>query len=346
MAPRHDEPTVTWNDVAHWAEIGLITADQLAAIEQQQASAPAAPRTAGLNLLTISSYFGAFMVLLAYTFFVGIQWEALGIVGQLVITLGTVGGLAALGAVLRRMGNRLAGNLLIFAATGITPLLVYTMQRALGLWPLTEDLGYAEFYQLVRPQWLVMEVVSLAAALLVVWRTRFPLVVMLIAFWSWYLSMDVVRLVTDSSGWSWGVAERTVGIVVGMLLLASGIVIDRNARKDYSFWLYLFGNMIVISHLASLAFEYEGVAALIYLGVSITLVVASVPLQRRVFLVFGAFGCYSYLCYLAFTVFDGALGFVFALAACGLLIVLSGVFYQRVLYGWLTSMFGSGLPSI
>ena len=53
--------------------------------------------------------------------------------------------------------------------------------------------------------------------------------------------------------------ERTVGALMGVGMLGIGMLLQRRARKDYSFWLYLFGHIIVLSHLASLAFEHEGV---------------------------------------------------------------------------------------
>ncbi|MBL8046626.1 MAG: hypothetical protein JNL09_08800, partial [Anaerolineales bacterium] len=72
--------------------------------------------------------------------------------------------------------------------------------------------------------------------------------------------------------------------------------------------------------------------------VYVAFVIASVWLQRRVFLVFGAIGCYSYLSYLAFQVFDGSLGFIFTLGSIGLLIVLTAVGYQKYLRPWLENL--------
>lgn len=339
MAP-HPDHSLTWDDVASWVQAGLITPEQFDAIKQFRSVQPqqnALPQPGRLNLVSIAYYFGAFVILLAYTFFMGLQWEALGILGQLVVTLITVAGLTGLGAALRRGGAETAGNLLIFVAVGITPLLVYTVQRALGVWPDEETLNYQDFYRLIRQQWLIMEVISIAAALIAVRLIRFPLLVLLVSFWGWYLSMDIVRWLTDSQDWSWGLAERGVGITTGVLMLAAGLFMHSRTSKDYSFWLYLFGNLIVFTHLSSLAFEYEGWVGLLFLAVSLGAVIASVVLQRRVFLIFGALGTYSYVSYLAFNVFEGALGFIFALAAVGLFIVLSAVFYQKVLRNWLSS---------
>jgi hypothetical protein len=347
MAARSQDPRFTWADIAHWADQGLITAEQTAAIRQyvdssgseieQKAGLEQRP---GLNMITIAYYFGAFMILLAYTFFVGLQWEELGLVGQTLITAGTLAGLGAIGYFLRRAGFVMAGNLLIFAGTGIVPLLVYSLQRLTGLWPDQEILAYADFYQLIRPQWIIMELASIIAALVVIRLIRFPLLVLLVAFWCWYLSMDLASWISGDSYWIWGDTERAVGAVVGIGMLGVGMLLQRFARKDYSFWLYLFGHITVLSHLASLAFDHEGLVGLLFLITYLVFVVASVWLQRRVFLVFGALGCYSYVSYLAFQVFDGALGFTFALAAIGLLIVGTAVGYQKYVRAWLEQRLG------
>ena len=83
MAAQLTNPRFTWADIAQWTEQRLITPEQADAIRQyveasgtvdEQAQAGPEQRP-GLNLVTIAYYFGAFMILLAYTFFVGLQWE-------------------------------------------------------------------------------------------------------------------------------------------------------------------------------------------------------------------------------------------------------------------------------
>ncbi|MDP9355353.1 MAG: DUF2157 domain-containing protein, partial [Chloroflexota bacterium] len=83
---------------------------------------------------------------------------------------------------------------------------------------------------------------------------------------------------------------------------------------------------------------------LLYPLLFLAFVVLSVRLQERTFLVFGALGCYAYASYLAFEVFDGALGFVFALAAIGLTVVLSAVAYQRFVRQALEEWLGRRRP--
>lgn len=184
-----------------------------------------------------------------------------------------------------------------------------------------------------------MELVSIVIAFWVIVAVRFPLISLLIAFWTWFLSMDLVRWISQSDSWTWSEQEQIVSILIGLAMLILGVALQRRTRQDYSWWFYLFGHLIILGHLSALTLEKEGGLGLIYPIVYLAFVVASVWLQRRVFLVFGAIGCYSYCCYLAFQIFDSALGFVFALASIGLLIVLTAVGFQKFMRPALDQLF-------
>jgi hypothetical protein len=356
MASPTPEPRFTWDDLERWADQGLIRPDQVQAIRDHfagrsgpplPAGHPRAPgitdrpvskeSRAGLNLVTIAYYFGAFMILLAYTIFLGLQWDELGRSGQAVAACGTVAGLWLIGRLLRGRGYPLAGNLLIFAGTGVTALAVYSVLRFAGLWPESSEAEvYRDVYRTIDGNWVILEVVCITVALAAIWWTRFPLLTLLIGFWSWYFSMDMTEALTGHDDFAWGPAEWSVGTAVGLVMLAVGLWLQlRRGAPEWSFWFYLFGHVAVLGNLGALAFDDGPALGLIFLTVYLGFVVASVWLQARVFLVFGALGCYAYVSKLAFDVFAGSLGFVFGLALVGLLIVLSAVSYQRYVQPWL-----------
>ena len=356
MTDTPQEPRFTWGDVEQWADHGLIRPDQVTAIRDYVAGgyAPARPAThpgavditprpvhkehrAGLNLVTIAYYFGAFMILLAYTFFLGLQWEDLGRAGQAAAACGTVAGLWLVGRLLRSRGYRLAGNLLIFAGTGVTALAVYSVLRFAGLWPESSEAGaYRDFYHTIDGNWVILEVTCIAVALAAAWWTRFPLLTLLIGFWGWYFSMDMTEALTGHDDFAWGPVEWTVGAAIGLAMLAIGVWLQqRRGDQAWSLWIYLFGHVAVLGNLGALTLDDGPALGLLFLAIYLGFVVASVWLQARVFLVFGALGCYAYVSKLAFDVFAGSLGFVFGLALVGLLIVLSAVAYQRYAQPWL-----------
>lgn len=334
------------DDLEKWVQEGLIAPEQVTKIRSyieskglmEEQSQVGSEQRKGLNFISLAYYFGGFMILLAYTIFMGLEWESLGYTRQIVFSLGTIVVLWGIGYLFRSKGFQVAGGLLIFVGTGIFPLLVTTIQRALGIWPDT-NFAYRDFYRVVAQTWIPLELISIAISIIVIWRIRFPLVTLLIAFWVWFLSMDITRWINQSSDWEFSDAEQIVSSIMGTGMLFLGVYLQRKTKQDYSFWFYLFGHLLLFSFFSSLTLDREGILGLIYFAVYLLFVVASVWLQRRIFLVFGAIGCYGYLSYLAFQVFEGALGFVFALGGIGLLMVLSAVGYQKYARPWLEKQF-------
>ena len=348
MSQAPTDPRFTWTDLEYWTGLGLLQPEQLTAIrahltEEQAARLTVAPATtvqerrAGFDLVTVAYYFGAFIILLAGTIFVGLQWEDMGRPGQFAAAWSAVAGLWLLGAYLRRAGHQLGGNLLIFAGTGIVPLGVYTLLRLLNLWPDSADAAtYQAFYRTIDAAWLLLEVASIAITLAVIWVVRFPLLALLLAFWGWYFSMDLTELVTGHDDFAWGPTEWTVGALVGIAMLAVGVWLQRRlGGQEWSRWFYLFGHIALLGNLTALALGNDHLPGVLFLAVYVGFVVASVWLQARVFLVFGAIGCYAYVAKLAFDVFDRSLGFTLVLALVGLLIVLATVGYERYVQPWL-----------
>lgn len=357
MTHAPSDPRFTWTDLEQWTGLGILRPEQLTAIrahlseeqESRMRSTPASAsreRPAGFNLVTVAYYFGAFIILLAGTIFVGLQWEDLGRPGQFAASWGAVAGLWILGAWLRRAGHDLGGNLLIFAGTGIVPLGIYTLLRILDLWPDSVDAAtYQAFYRTIDAAWLLLEVASILITLAVIWVTRFPLLTLLLAFWGWYLSMDLTELVTGHDDFAWGPTEWAVGAAVGLAMLAIGVWLQRRrGGQEWSLWFYLFGHVALLGNLAALALGEDVLPGVLFLAVYVGFVVASVWLQARVFLVFGAIGVYAYVAKLAFDVFDRSLGFTVVLALVGLLIVLATVGYERYAQPWLARRVGT-LPA-
>src|SRR5689334_9345864 len=150
-------------DLEQWVAKELISPEQLTRIrayieaagpvqEQEQAGPE---QRKGLNLISIAYYFGGFMILLAYTIFMGLKWESLGLGGQIAISGCSIIILWLIGYFLQGRGFQTAGGLLIFAGTGIVPLLVFSIQRASGIWPDDSRYNYEDFYRIVAKTWVV-----------------------------------------------------------------------------------------------------------------------------------------------------------------------------------------------
>ena len=214
-----------WTDVEAWATAGLIDPNAPARIRAFVGASQVEPATASPSVValpastdspaavatarrlwftTIASYLGGFMVLLAFTIFVGIQWAAIGDGGRLFLSTVSLAVVMGIGLALRSSGFDTAGGLLATAAAAILPLVIYSFEKATGIWPDGRDPGpYDSFYREVLPAWVGMEVVSIATTIVLLRWLRFPLLTLLVAFWSWYLSMDLARWVAGSDDRSW-----------------------------------------------------------------------------------------------------------------------------------------------
>jgi CHASE2 domain-containing sensor protein len=67
----------------------------------------------------------------------------------------------------------------------------------------------------------------------------------------------------------------------------------------------------------------------LYCLINLGLMLLSVLLKRRLFVVFGGIGVFAYLSYLSYRLFVDSIFFPFALTVLGLGIIYMGVLYQR-----------------
>ncbi len=337
-ADRHDFEQA----VARWRSAGIITGDQAGQIlahERQRGEeierGPADTEQDGrrsLQLGSIISYIGGFLILFALTIFIGSAWDSMSRGVQFLWAMAAVGGVLAAGFALRRFPSaRLGGNLLVFGGAGAVPLLIYTFQRLVGWWPDESDLKYDDFHDRILAVWVVMDTVSMATALALARLVRFPLLMLLGGFWAWYLAMDLARWFRGDEPGFWTDDQNWIGFGIGMLIVGAGLELARRHLRPYGFWLILFGNLTWMAHLGDIALDDDfGAASVLFLLISLAAIMASVLTQFRVFLVFGALGLYSWVCYLVFDTFDDSASVTLGLVLIGVFIVLTGIGYQKV----------------
>jgi hypothetical protein len=320
-------------DLERAAQDGILTGEQAEAlwahlVERAGGSESAAdgPR-ARFDFAHVAYYFGALIVIAAMGWFMTLGWESFGGGGILAIACGYAFGFVWVGRALWRKEHlRVPGGLLIVMAVGMTPLATYGLERLLHWWPADDPGSYRGFHEWVKGGWFAMEVATVLAGAIAIHFFRFSFLAAPIAFTFWYMSMDLAPLLfhgaPSSSDRSW------VSVAVGAMMLLAAFLIDRRTRQDFAFWLYLFGLAAFWGGLSSMESTSEA-RALVYLLVNVGLVLVSVALDRRVFLVFGSLGVTGYLGHLAYNVFRDSMIFPFALSAVGLLIIALGVHARR-----------------
>lgn len=344
--PSNHELSLTSSDIYLAAEQGVLLradAERLVqwGFEQRfnrsgsaEPKASVVERRKGLNIVTVAYYFGAMLMIVACAWFLGDKWERLGSPGILGTVIVYIMIAAGLGWWLRGKGYVVGGGLLITVAVCLVPLLTYSIEDILGLWPSERPGRYEDYYPWINGSWIVMELATIAAAGVALRFIRFGFLTAPIAFSFWFLSMDLAALIFKNADLSWETRQWT-SVVVGMCTLLVGYGLERYLHKpgeprseDFAFWCYLFGMLAFWGGLTSMNSGSEIKQAL-YALLNVGFIWLAVKLRRSTFLVFGALGVHLYLGHLAYQVFQDSFFFPFVLALLGLSLILLTVWLQR-----------------
>ena len=310
-------------DLRRWQQQGLLSDEQLRAIlteEDLEAELQAKARKFGLNPITVAYYFGGLLAFFSFTFFVGMNWDDLTDWARLGVTLGALLVVGTLGLWLRFMrGYPLAGGLLLFVATAVLPLFIYTVAKLLGAWPDT-----ASFYQL-RFVILYLCLGSLAGSLTVLILTRFSLISLIVAAFVHLTTVDIAQIIKGAGDF---VTEVTAATCGGLILL--GIALTLWEKKPHAFWFKLYGLVGLYVAFTTLFVDSDNVFfGLLFLFVYLAMVGLSLRFREVIYLIFGAIGTYTYIGRLVFDTFEGTAYFSLLLGVIGLSIVVLAVLYQR-----------------
>lgn len=314
---------------------GIITEGQMEKILSLELAQPASSSEGkrGLNYIMALYYFGAMIIIFAFTYFLVSQWDKLSAGGILAIALAFQGVCFGMGYYLRyKLQYPVSGGLLTTAAVSITPLTIYSLERIFGIWPAeAKGVAYSDYWRWIKPCWIYMELATLLVALVALFRARFSMLVLVIGHTLWFLSMDIIGIILgDGSHYgepSWE-ARRWVSIVISAAMIGVAKLLDRKTKEDYSLWLFIYGGLIFMTAGAFTWLKNEA-EALIYFVTHLLFVVASIRWQRTSLMVFGAIGIYIYFSHLAYDLFKNSPFFPIALALLGLLMILGTVYFQK-----------------
>lgn len=286
------------------------------------------PQTrASLQLAHVAYYFGALLIIGAMGWLLTEAWMRVGDWALLCISASYMLLFALCGHTLWQRGQLIPGGLLGAVAVSLTPLLVFAVQRMLGLWPLDDEQGaYHDYYVYVQGGWLAMELATVLVGALMLRLLPFPFIVMPIALALWFMSMDLTEL---AYGEAFDCSQRRwVSLWFGLLLLLVSLLIDGRSKLDFAFWGYLAGLLAFWGGLSLIDSSSELGRAL-YCLLNLGLIGLAVLLRRPLFMVFGALGVAGYLGYLADQVFQDSLLFPIALSLLGLAVIGLGLLYQK-----------------
>ena len=319
--------TITHDDLASVAAEHRLSAADAGQLWNALAARHAArPR---FDAAHVAYYFGALVIISAMGFFMTLAWSRVGGIGLTAFALAYAVAFWFAGESLWKRGLSTPGGLLFTMAVSMTPLAVYGIQNALGIWPQGDPAAYRGYYTHVRVSWIIIELATIGVGTAAIVSRPFPFLTAPIAFALWFMSMDLTPLVFGASDADWE-SRKWVSMWFGlaMLLVAYWIDLRNRLGQDFAFWGYLFG---VLAFWGGLSLMDSGgeLSKLAYCLINVGLIVLSVLLRQRSFIVFGSLGVLGYLGYLSYRVFQDSLLFPVALTVLGMLIIYAGVIYER-----------------
>jgi hypothetical protein len=317
---------ISKDDLLHAAESGIINSDQADSLwKSLRFESRSRPAFTGLQ---VTYYFGALIVISAMTWFATEAFANFSSLGLMAISILYFGGFLFAGKKLyANQSTNIPGGLLLTVAVFMVPLFIFSVQHYSGLWVFENPGDYKDYYTWIKSGWFLMEIGTIITSILFIIRYRFPFLTFPLAFTLWFLSMDVTPIVFGISTFSWE-QRKIVSLIFGLIMLLSTYFMDRRTRKDYAFWLYLFGLLCFWGGLSLMSSDSE-LNKFFYLCINILLVIISVLFKRKVFLVFGSLGVYGYLYHLSSRVFEDSMLFPVALSLIGILIIYIGLKYNK-----------------
>ena len=308
---------------------GIVSAEQAEKLAAFFGSAAVDPEEARFTFVHVLYYLGGLVAIGAMSLFMTLGWNALGGWGGCITAI-LYGVLALLLShwFLESKKLYIPAGIMATLAVVMVPLAIFAAQMALGYWG--ENKPYRDFHVFIDWRWVLMELGTLAIGAILLWRYRFPFMLMPIAVVLWYMSMDIVPfLAHNPQPYDWEL-RKLVSVYFGlaMTLLAFWVDLRSRASRDYAFWLYLFGVLTFWGGLTSMNSDSE-LGKLAYCGINVLMILIGAVLGRRVFAVFGGLGVAFYLGHLSQKVFKDSLLFPFALSMIGLAIIWLGVLWQR-----------------
>ena len=279
-------------------------------------------------------YLGGMIAIGAMTLFMNLGWERFGGTGLLLIAASYCFiALALTEFLLGRRQLSLPAGITAALAVALVPLAVYGAQHMLGFWPSDSSTrwAYRDYHTRIDWRWLFMELATLAAGAVALWRYRLPFLVMPVAVTLWYMSMDLTPFLFGGDATQF-FSERgklvSTWFGIAMILVAFWVDVRSRGPRDFAFWLYVFGVLTFWGGLTSMDSDNE-LGKFLYCCINLLLIAAGAALTRRAFAVFGGIGVALYLGHLSHTVFKDSMLFPVALTAIGLSVIAVGIYWQR-----------------
>jgi hypothetical protein len=328
--------------------LGIISADQAQAIrdlapERNQDSASHVQSAA--SAATLGYVLGAVTVLIAMGWFLSDRWEWLGAGGVLAVTALYATIFLVVARRMRAEGYPQAAGFAVLLAVAMVPVATVAVNELAGWFPQSSPgvCGYQDFvFWACRGEELVVELVTVVAALVALRQVRFSLLVLPIAGLALRFLFHVGAALTGaglgaaSTGWMW--------MIGASVLTATAYATERAQRgdEDFALWLHLVAAVSAAITSILLIGSFENFRHLLIPGALVSFAF-SLRMRRFAWTLLGMGWFVAYLGWLASEVFKDTPFFPIVLAALGIGVIIATVWVQRnsaqlaVRFGGITS---------
>lgn len=179
-------------------------------------------------------YLGGITILLATIVFAGLQAENHGDAGFVLWALLILVAFSAAAFFARAKGHLVTAGVLGVTWVIAILLVVGAVLEWFGWLP---DDGEGGVFEGFRFWLLVFEIVAITASAVALRIFRFPLLILLLAAFSWFFVTD---LISGGGGWS-----AIVTIVVGLVFLLAAIAVDDGPARPFGFWLHVASGLTI-----------------------------------------------------------------------------------------------------
>ena len=330
----HKEGIITIETLHKLLKFLQSSATQNENIENNVNTAAIDNNTSKFNLENFLYYFGGFIIISTMGWYLGFTAASLGYGSLFITSIFYFIIFVIIGNLLWNNDKKTPGGLLYVCAVGIVPLAVWAFENLIGIMPQNLD-KYKDFHIFVRSGYIFMELSTIIVGFVFLKFRKFPLLTLPICYAMWYLSMDIVPFLLGQGlvAPSWGM-KNFASCVFALIMLFYAVRLDlkKQYSEDFSHWLYIFGATMLWGAIISIIMRhnwYNEFAYFLTALFSIAYMIISILIKRKVFIVWGAIGFWSYLGHLAYKVFEDSPLFPFVLVVFGLMIIFSGVGYSR-----------------
>lgn len=310
--------------------LGIITAAQAQAVRDLVPARPdVAPRP--LGAATIGYVLGALTVLIAMGWFLADRWTWLGAGGVLAVAALYAGLFLVVAWRLRGEGFPQASGFSVLLAVGMVPIAVVAINELAGWFtqPTRGVCGYPDFmFWSCRGEEIVVELATLAAALVALRQVRFSLFVLPIA-------AILLRFLFHAADAIWraglgSVSAAWVWVIGASLLTAAAYETARrqDGDEDYALWLHLVAAVAAGVASTMLIGRFDSFRHLL-IPAALVAFAFSLRMGRFVWTLLGMAWFVGYLGWLASEVFRDTPFFPIVLAALGVSVIITTVWVQR-----------------